>query len=309
MDENNTEKERLNVLNFLNITIFIAQVIISYGFGALGWLGVRTNSEQSDEYQTIITPAGTAFSIWGLIYLSQGIFCVVQLLPSFRSAPLVQQGVKYWFIAANILQSAWTFAFGYDSLYVALVLILLVGVSLIALLISQYYVEPHNKSIKNYWLLQFPFEIHCGWIIAASCLNVNVIIVSEGYDEVVQSTTGIVTLATLLTVAAFVLFSPNKPNYVIPFVFAWASGWIYNELKSPKESISSYFDTSIIEIMRNVSIIMSIIIITMTIGRMVISLMVSFGSRFISKKTGANEVLKKDTNDILDGEVETGLPL
>merc|ERR1712176_1125466 len=276
------------------------------------------------EYQTIITPSGTAFSIWSLIYLSQGVFSVVQLLPSFRSAPLVQQGVKYWFIAANIFQSAWTFAFGYDSLYMALVLILLVGISLIALLISQYYVASHNKSILNYWLLQFPFEIHCGWIIAASCLNFNVIIVPEGYDKVVQTATGIVTLATLLSVATFVLFSPKKPNFVIPFVFAWASGWIYNELKNPKELISSFFDTSIIEIVQYVSIIMSIIILAMTVGRIVISLMILFGSSFISKQGSSEDkalkndtyydvsdgnVLKKDTNDVSDGEVETGLPL
>merc|ERR1712174_19513 len=166
------------------------------------------------------------------------------------------------FIAANIFQSAWTFAFGYDSLYVA----------------------SNNKNILNYWLLQFPFEIHCGWIIAASCLNFNVIIVSEGYDEVVQTVTGIVTLATLLSVATFVLFSPKKPNFVIPFVFAWASGWINNELKNPKESISTFFDTSMIEIVQYVSNIMSIIIVAMAIGKMVISL-ISFFS-----KQGSNEV-------------------
>jgi len=69
---------------------------------------------------------------------------------------------------------------------------------------------------------------------------------------------------------------------------------------------------------------MSIIILAMTVGRIVISLMILFGSSFISKQ-GSNEdkalkndtyydvsdgnVLKKDTNDVSDGEVETGLPL
>jgi len=81
-------------------------------------------------------------------------------------------------------------------------------------------------------------------------------------------------------------------------------------LKNPKELISSFFDTSIIEIVQYVSIIMSIIILAMTVGRIVISLMILFGSSFISKH-GSNEdkVLKKDTNDVSDGEVETGLPL
>lgn len=316
MSDANKEKVNLNVVNLMNIILFSVHVILSYGFGTQGWLGVRTNSDQSNEYQTIITPSGSAFSIWGLIYLSQGVFCVVQLLPSYRSTPLVQKGVKYWFILTLIFQSAWIFAFGYDNLYAALVIILLVGVFLISLLVSQYYVESYDKNILNYWLLQFPFEIHCGWIITASVLSVNVIIVSKDYDEVVQATAGIISLAILLIVATFVLFSPKKPNYTIPIVFSWASGWIYNELGNPKESITNLFDTFMIEVIQYVSIIVSIIVLAMVIVRMIISLTMSYAP-FIFVKQGLNEeknfegspVLDENLNNALDREQELGLPL
>jgi len=315
MSKKEIEKKRLGIVNVLNLLLFIVHVILSYGFGVEGWFGVETNADQSDKYQTLITPSEWAFAIWAPIYLSEGIFCTVQLLPSFRSTPLVREGVRFWFIAALLFQSGWIFAFGYDSLWVALVLILLVGVSLISLVLSQYYVDSNEKGILKYWLLQFPFELHCGWIIAASVLSINVLVVSEGYDEVVQITTAIASLATLLSVATFVLFAPSSPNYTIAFVFAWASAWIYNELKEPKESITIFYDLVVIEAIMYVSAIMTIMILTMVVVRLIFAA-ISYVVNFFQKKDSSEEsvsidsvVSEKNTYFDDDGAMENAVTL
>merc|ERR1712125_13795 len=114
-------------------------------------------------------------------FLTEAIFVIVQFLPRYRSTALVQQGVKFWFILSCLFQTAWTFPFSFEIMWLALVLIILIGVSLAAILISQYYIEvEEKKGILNYFFFQFPFEVHCGWIIAASIINVNILNLQAG---------------------------------------------------------------------------------------------------------------------------------
>lgn len=44
-------------------------------------------------YPTLFTPAGWAFSIWGLIFLAEGVFSLWQLLPANGASAAVQKGV------------------------------------------------------------------------------------------------------------------------------------------------------------------------------------------------------------------------
>ena len=88
---------KVNRKNVLNFIAYIVNIIITYGVGTLGWVGNGTNGELSAKYQTIVTPNSSAFIIWAVIFVFQGIFAVVQLLPRFRAVPMVQEGVSYWY--------------------------------------------------------------------------------------------------------------------------------------------------------------------------------------------------------------------
>lgn len=50
-------------------------------------------SSVSALYPTLFTPAGWAFSIWGLIFTLEGAFAVYQCTPMARASPLVQKGI------------------------------------------------------------------------------------------------------------------------------------------------------------------------------------------------------------------------
>ena len=45
------ERPKLNVLNWLNVVAYIANIAITYGVGVLGWFGNGTNDEISEKYQ------------------------------------------------------------------------------------------------------------------------------------------------------------------------------------------------------------------------------------------------------------------
>merc|ERR1712232_634292 len=142
-------------------------------------------------------PSGSAFSIWGVIFTFQGIFAVYQLLPSVRAKPMVQEGVSYWYILTCLFQSCWTPCFGFEQITLALVFIVLIWLALVALVYQQYYVKGADHNLLEYWLLRFHFAIHCGWLTAASVLNVNLLAVKLELNPDTQLTMGIVSLAYL----------------------------------------------------------------------------------------------------------------
>lgn len=229
------------------------------------------------------------------------------MVPRFRSSLMVQKGVKYWFILACFFQILWTIVFGYEIIWLSLLVILLIALSLISLLISQYYTKSDENKILEYFLFEFPFQIHCGWLIAASVVNANVVIVSKGHSAAYQLTSGVISLGILLAVGTFVLFAPNRPNYVIPLVLSWASGGVASELKNPEISIKKLFSVDIIEAMKNASASISVLVLIMIGLRLLLLVLARFSqffSMFGSKEFTTNhdmeiesEVVSKNNND------------
>ena len=212
----------LTVLNFLNVLAYIANVAVTYGIGVAGFAGTATNAELSAKYQTLVTPIGTAFAIWGIIFLAQLVFTIVQLFGPYRQAPLVAKGVGYYYIAACLSQIGWTVAFTFEIIWLSLVFMLSILFFLVSILISQYKAQ-ETTSIKDYWLLKFPFAIHAGWIIAASFVNLSVVFVKYGIGPIIQYYTAFATIIVVLLIAALALGYPNRPEYVVPLVLSWAS--------------------------------------------------------------------------------------
>ena len=76
---------------------------------------------------------------------------------------------------------------------------------------------------KDYVLLQFPFELHLGWIAAASALNLNVLVVALDGNAETQLVAAGLSLAALVAVSLACLFSLKRTQYVIPLVSVWAT--------------------------------------------------------------------------------------
>ena len=235
-------------LQLTNATIHrtdVLNITLVYGIGNAGWIGTPDNGELSRKYQTLVTPASTAFAIWGLIFVSQAIFALCQLLPRFRASAMVQEGVWYWYASVAATQIGWTFTFAYELMAVSLVLILLIWLSLVTILYKQYYAKS-DGTILEFWILRFPFSVHAGWITAASALNVNVLVVSLLQPAYVQLAVAIVSLAVLHAVSLWVVFFLTRPNWTIACVLAWAFGYIYVELNVNSSRVIDTFGADII---------------------------------------------------------------
>jgi benzodiazapine receptor len=213
---------KLTLLNYLNVICFTANVVITYGVGVLGLGGLQTNGELSEKYQTLVTPIGFAFAIWGVIFIAQFIFTVAQLFPSYRGAPLVAKAIGYDYVGVCLSQIAWTLAFSYEIIWLSFLSMLSILYFLLSTVNDQYKLQEATP-IRDYLFLKFPFSIHCGWIIAASFVNLSVLLVDVGVSLNVQYYVALATLVCLIACACFCVSFPTRPEYVVPAVLAWAA--------------------------------------------------------------------------------------
>jgi hypothetical protein len=58
--------QRLRAWHYGNVLAYVMNVLITYGIGVGGLFDRPTNGELSEKYQTLVTPIGWAFAIWGL---------------------------------------------------------------------------------------------------------------------------------------------------------------------------------------------------------------------------------------------------
>ena len=210
----------LNYLNYLNIVGYAINAFVT--FGSTPILGIPSQTELSLKYQTIITPDGFTFSIWGIIFISEAIFSILQMFPAFRAKPIVQQGVGYWYFVACLSQASWVLAFGYEILVLSLIFMGLILYSLYKIVTLQSMIPSGGP--KEFWGFRFPFEIHCGWIFAAFALNVNIIVVDSSDSATVQAIFGAVSLLALVGIVIFIEHTlKGGPNYTLPAVFACAA--------------------------------------------------------------------------------------
>ena len=281
---NNNNK--LQAVNYANAIAYVANVGVTYGVGLSGLF--PTNAELSEKYQTLVTPAGYAFSIWGLVFLSQLVWVVLQLLlPSFRNNDLVRKGVGYWYVATCVAQCAWSIAFSQEWILASFVAMVSILVSLVMILIkSSSSVKAASEqqtesSVASFWGFQFPFQIHCGWIWAASLVNANVVLVAEDFSA---SYLFMSALASLGAVAMVALFYTWRQTYVIPLVLAWASTGIYVELMQPQESITTAFDETILQYFQYAALGLAIAIV---VAQVMAALMQWRSDRSSTGTTGA----------------------
>ena len=160
----------MRVQSWLNLLAYLVNFGITYGSltGAFG----ATNEELSEKYQSLVTPAGYAFAIWGAIFTWEGIFAVAQMFPSLSTSPVVDTVTPWWIFACGC-QVAWTLFFAQDLIPGSLVCMLGILLGLVMAILRTDFLP--EISLKEYFLLRAPFSLHCGWIIAASVLNINVL--------------------------------------------------------------------------------------------------------------------------------------
>ncbi|CAJ1353033.1 unnamed protein product [Effrenium voratum] len=231
----------VKVQSVLNLVAYVLNLGITYGSltGAFG----ETNTELSAKYHTLITPSGYAFSIWGLIFLGEGVFAVAQMFPKFSSSAVVDAVTPFW-LSACTFQIGWTIFFAQELMLLALICMLAILVSLLGAILRADLLQ--EVSCAEYGLLRAPFSLHCGWIIAASALNINVLADFYKAAPEILLMLAILCLSAISVLVALFAFAVPKADPLIGLVACWALLAIFAELGNPEKlndpARFNYFD-------------------------------------------------------------------
>lgn len=252
-------------LKALTAASFVANIIVNYtdGKNISGW---------SAKYQTLITPAGYAFSIWGIIFTLEAIFCVAQFFPSFRSSPFLTTTTLASFLISQVLQCLWIILFSRQHIAASTGAMAGIWISLFILVAHQTCslrrsvcrsqscsardgasmlhnptdVTPGSnvpqtclQSTLSFLFLCLPFLIHFAWITLAFVVSINLHVTWKYPDSVnCQFATAMVSLAVITLVVG----KARGPSaIIIPAVVVWALVAVTKELSSPKDVITAKY--------------------------------------------------------------------
>ena len=169
-------------LQIINTVAFVITIVINYVAGA-GLLNGQTIGDISGRYENLFTPAGYAFSIWGLIYLMLAGFVIYQARGLFKKVEkddfILQIG--WWFVISSIANSLWLIAWVNDYIALSVLLITILLFSLLKIVINTN-MERWDAPFPKIVLLWWPFCFYSGWITVAVIANISAYLTKAGWQ-------------------------------------------------------------------------------------------------------------------------------
>ncbi|MFN7327844.1 MAG: hypothetical protein ACK5SQ_14785 [Chitinophagales bacterium] len=197
---------------FGSVAALIAVLTINFLSVSLPLNG-NTPGALSDLYPNLFTPAGSTFSIWGIIYT----LLIIWVLAPFWGQESAKRGaanIGNLFLYTCILNGAWLFAWHWQL--TALSVAIMVALLLVLIRINVLLRDP---AIQPFWAL--PFGVYQGWISVALIANVTAWLVGSGWNGgafEAEITVGMVGIGALI--AAWMLF--QQRNYGHALAVTWA---------------------------------------------------------------------------------------
>lgn len=183
-------------------------------------IGGQTTGQVSAKLESLFTPAGFTFGIWGLIYSGLIGFCIYQALPAQReNAALAKIGLMF---KLNCLANAlWIFAWHYDLLIISFVLMLFILGSLVKIYVNLGIANGPASAGRRIFV-HLPFSLYTGWITVATIANFSAVqsgleLNAAGLDPVSWT---LLKLALAGAIAATVILRRGDIAYGL--VVAWA---------------------------------------------------------------------------------------
>ena len=208
------------LLRLVYVLLFVGVITINGAANALP-INDLTTGAVSDLYPNLFTPAGFAFSIWGLIYSGLLAFLIRILMTS--DTTLVGK-LFPWFAINSLANMAWIFAWHHLQVVTSLVLMLVLLTSLIYLTAE---LRSHNRSSKEIQFFRAVFEVYLGWITVATVANFTALLVAFNWNAlgVSEADWMLIILPVIVAIASVMHFKHTSTVYILPIL--WALCGIY----------------------------------------------------------------------------------
>ncbi len=227
-------------------TLSVVFVLFTNYYSQVVGINGNTVGSLSRKYDNLFTPAGYAFSIWGIIFLLLIVY-VVHQWASLKNQ-LLREGFQKrgsWFLIANTMNGLWVIAWLYEWTAFSVVVMTI----LLCSLLRELLIAGHNAATwREKIFLNLPISIYVGWISVAIIANTAAFLSKTGWSggPISEVSWTIIMIAVAILVNLFVLITTRRGGFV--WVGAWALFAIYarQETTHPDIAQLAWFGTWIL---------------------------------------------------------------
>ena len=209
------------VLAIINFLVVIALIIWNFIAGSEGLNG-NTIASLSRKYDNLFTPAGYAFSIWGLIYtglLANGLYQLKTVFTFGKEDEFVSKSGP-WLILANLANAAWLWAWLTENTGLSVIFILINMASLIIVTLKLN-MEQWDAPIPLIVFVWWPISLYGGWIAVATIANLAAYLSKIGWVQIFNEVTWTVLMIILATlINLLMVFLRNMREFAAVGVWA-----------------------------------------------------------------------------------------
>ncbi|MEE1885725.1 hypothetical protein [Pedobacter flavus] len=169
-------------LSVLNGFALVFTIVMNY-LSNTGVLNGNTMGIVSAKYSNYFTPAGYAFSIWGLIYIGLLGFVIYSGRGLFNKSKnnTISTKIGWWFVLSCIANSLWVVAWLYEYMAVSVVIMIFLLFTILRIVVKfDDQTQKHTLAIRLFVL--WPFSIYAGWISVALIANIAAWLTSIGFE-------------------------------------------------------------------------------------------------------------------------------
>lgn len=211
----------LPIITVVGVAVAIVGAFI--GSGALGGTPIaEASGGVLSADATPVAPAGSAFSIWSVIYLGLAVYALWQLLPVARRSAR-QAALRPWALASVLLNAAWIWSVQLELIPGSVLVIVL----LLAVLIRIMFIlgAPRTGGIAELVVVDGTFGLYLGWVSVAFLANTYAWLADAGVDIVTGIPFGVVGIVVAAGVGvATALLSGGR---IAPaLATSWGLAWV-----------------------------------------------------------------------------------
>ena len=165
-------------LRIVNTIFFVLMIAVNIAAEIIPFNNVTT-AQISARHDTLLTPTGFTFIIWGLIYVWLIFFILYQDGIGRKKGkgdnPDLVHAVSVLFMLSSALNIGWIIAWHYELMLLSFLLIFFLWVTLLLIYTR---LKREAKNGREHFCFQMPFSIYTAWISAAMTVNFLIMIKS-----------------------------------------------------------------------------------------------------------------------------------
>lgn len=201
------------VAAILNLILCVAMIGLNAIAGSKGLFG-NTVGDISNQLVNFFTPAGYAFSIWSIIFLSQLILAVYFLKEVFSKNNTVLYKSMEYYIKIHLSNMLWIVCWHSYETSLSVIVMLLLLFYLSALFIIQ-------KRTKQKGILKWSTDLYYGWIAVATVANITAFLAKIEWVAIFSEQTWAVIMVIVACLLYLIMVIKEK-SWIFGLVGIWA---------------------------------------------------------------------------------------